>query len=148
MDQILALIPNDGAWSVVAILLILVFGSQQIFSEAGAKRFWIFGRIASRIETRKRRSIEREAELEKTRAEYLERMIRDLRADLDDEYRRSREMEKSIRQELRDAIGYIRYATEWSQTILHMAAKHDWRPAPPKYKFYDEWLRSQFNDED
>lgn len=148
MDQILALIPKDGAWSVVAILLILVFGSQQIFSEESAKRFWIFGRIANRIETRKRRSIEREAELEKTRAEYLERMIRDLRADLDDQYRRSREMEKSIRQELHSAIGYIRYTTEWAQTVLNMAAKHNWRPAPPKYKFHDEWLRSQLNGED
>ena len=143
MEQGLALIPTDGAWSILAVLLLLIFGSQQVFSEEGAKRFWVFGRIARRVESRKKRAIEREADVERTRADYLERLIRDLRTDLDDERVRSREAEVRLRRDLDDAWGYVAWATDWSRRVVQMAAEHDWRPPLPRWFSPDEWRRDR-----
>lgn len=143
MEQVLALIPKDGAWSILAVLLLLIFGSQQIFSEEGAKRFWVFGRIARRVESRKKRAIEREADVEHTRADYLERLIRDLRTDLDDERVRSRESEARLRRDLDAAWGYVAWTTEWSRQVVQMAAQHGWRPPLPAWLSPDEWRRDR-----
>lgn len=143
MDQVLGLIPKDGAWSILAVLLLLIFGSQQIFSEEGAKKFWLFGRLARRVESRKKRSIEREAEIERTRADYLEGLIRDLRTDLDDERVRSRESEARMRRDLDAAWGYVSWTTEWSRQVIQMAAQHGWRPPLPRWFSPDEWRRDR-----
>lgn len=139
MEQVLALIPKDGAWSILAVLLLLMFGSQQIFSEEGAKKFWVFGRLARRIESRKKRSIEREAEIELARADYLEGLIRDLRRDLDDERVRSREAESRLRRDLDAAWGYVAWTTEWSRQVVQMAAEYGWKPPLPAWLSPDEW---------
>lgn len=139
MEQILALIPKDGAWSILAVLLLLMFGSQQVFSEEGAKKFWVFGRLARSVESRKKRSIEREAEIERTRADYLEDLIRDLRRDLDNERVRSRESELRLRRDLDAAWGYVAWTTEWSRRVVQMAAEHGWKPPLPAWLSPDEW---------
>ena len=146
MEQVLGLIPKDGAWSILAVLLLLIFGSQQIFSEEGAKKFWLFGRLARRVESRKKRSIEREAEIERTRADYLEGLIRDLRTDLDDERVRSRESEARLRRDLDAAWGYVAWTTEWSRQVVQMAAQHGWRPPLPAWLSPDEWRNSHRRD--
>lgn len=143
MDQILALIPRDGAWSIVALLFILVFGSQQILSEEGAKKFWVVGRLARRIESRKKRSIEKEIDIEKTRAEHLESLIEDLRVDLESERKRSRRVEREMRSDLADAWGYVRWATSWAHDVMQMAAEHGWKPPMPPWKTHDQWLSSR-----
>ncbi|RAV34938.1 hypothetical protein [Corynebacterium heidelbergense] len=139
MDPIIALLPKGGGWSVVAVLLMLTFGSQQIFSKEGAGRFWLFGRIADKIAHRKEHAIEREATIERTRSDYLERMIGDIRRDLDDERERSRCAEKQLRSDLDDAWGYVRYATDWSRAVLQMSVEHGWRPPLPEWLTPDQW---------
>ncbi|RAV34269.1 hypothetical protein [Corynebacterium heidelbergense] len=141
MDQVVALLPKGGGWSVVAVLLMLVFGSQQIFSKEGASRFWLFGRLADRIEHRKERSIAREATVQQARVDYLMTMVQDMRRDLDAERDRSRAAEEELRVDLDDAWGYVRYATDWSRTVLQMSAEHGWRPPLPEWLTPDQWRK-------
>lgn len=159
MEQLIDALPKGGAWSIIAVLLVLIFGSQQIFSEQGAKKFWLFGRIAHRIETRKKRGIERELEIENTRADALEAMIRDLRSDLDTEREysqrmvaqlrteidaersRSRETERRLEAELSEALDYIRWTTAWAREVIRMAATHGWAPPLQPWVSFTEWRR-------
>lgn len=139
MDQILALIPRDGAWSIVALLFILVFGSQQILSEDGAKKFWVVGRLARRIESRKIRSIENEVELNQTLVRSLREEIRGLRQQMKEEHERSIEAESRLRADLDDAWDYVTWSIGWSRVVRQMAAQHGWAPPLPEWLSPDEW---------
>ena len=152
MDELLEVLPKTPGWSIIAVLVMLIFSPIAIFSRESAEKLWVIGRLVTWFRTRQERSIDRERALEevtvrhlKGRIESLDSQLEEVRADFDAEREDARERESRIRAECEEAKGYIVYSTSWAHRVILMHAEHGWKPPIPRWFPFDEWL-SDYRD--
>lgn len=145
MDEILRLIPSGGAWSILVVVLLLIFGPLQILSKEGAERLWLLGRISRWFTERQERSIARERQLKSDTVADLRADLAALRADLDAEQARSQKREEESRKRedmlqvmLNESRAYIVYLTAWAREAQRMAAEYGWHPPMKRLKNPEE----------
>lgn len=153
MNDFLSTIPQSPGWSIIAVLVVLIFGPLAVFSRESSEKLWVIGRLVSWFRTRQERSIERERTLEdatvrnlKWRIQSLNEQLNDMRSDFDAEREDARKRESRIRAEFADAKEYILYATSWAHQVLTMHAQHGWQPAIPPLKTFERWLTDKENN--
>lgn len=139
-------LPNTPGWSIIAVLVALIFGPMAIFSRESSEKLWILGRFVSWLRTRQERSIDHERALEEATVRHLKGRIRlldtqlgEMRADFDEERRDARKREDNIRSDFRAAQEYIIYATGWAHHVLSEHARHGWHPPLPPLLSFDDW---------
>lgn len=139
-------LPSDGAWPVLAVLLLLVFGPVAVLSQKGSERFWIIGRLAKWVKDRKVREIRESSSLaEATMAAHEEdrkrwrHQMKEVRDEMEmDRERFRREMDAQATK-MNHYWQYILHVAEFSRTLSMLAAKYGWEPAPPRLDTFDEW---------
>ena len=145
MDEIVRLLPQGGAWTILIVVLLLIFGPLQIFSKEGAEKLWLIGRISRWITQRQERSVERERQIKRSTVEDLRADLAALRADLDAEQARSQKREEESRKRedmlqalLNESRAYIVYLTAWAREAQRMAAEYGWHPPMKRLKNPEE----------
>ncbi|WP_426727163.1 hypothetical protein ACEN2A_01940 [Corynebacterium auriscanis] len=146
MNDLIDAFPKTPGWSIVLVLVLLIFGPAAIFSRESAEKLWIIGRVAAWLRTRQQRSIDRERALEeatvrhlKGRIASLDSQMGEMRADFDEERQNSRKRETQIRAEFTEAKEYIIWATGWAHQVLTMHASHGWKPPIPPWMTFEQW---------
>lgn len=146
MDEILRHLPQGGAWTILVVVLLLIFGPLQIFSKEGAEKLWLIGRISRWFTQRQERSVERERQIKRSTVEDLRADLAALRADLDAEQARSkkresesRKREDALQELLTESRAWGVYATAWAHEALRMAAQYGWHPPMKKFMSPDEF---------
>ena len=104
MEELLETLPKTPGWSIIAVLIMLIFSPIAIFSRESAEKLWIIGRLVTWFRTRQERSIDRERALEeatvrhlKGRIESLDSQLDEVRSDFDEEREDARRRESAIR---------------------------------------------------
>ena len=150
MEELLETLPKTPGWSIIAVLIMLIFSPIAIFSRESAEKLWIIGRLVTWFRTRQERSIDRERALEeatvrhlKGRIESLDSQLDEVRSDFDEEREDARRRESAIRAEFEEAKGYIVYSTSWAHRVILMHAEHGWKPPIPHWSPFEEWLRDR-----
>ena len=138
--------PKTPGWSIVLVLVLLIFGPAAIFSRESAEKLWIIGRAVAWLRTRQQRSIDRERALEeatvrhlKGRIASLDSQMGEMRADFDEERKDARKRETAIREEFNEAKDYIVWATGWAHNVLTMHSFHGWKPPIPPWMTFEQW---------
>lgn len=146
MEELLETLPKTPGWSIIAVLIMLIFSPIAIFSRESAEKMWVIGRLVTWFRTRQERSIDRERALEEATVRHLKGRIRlldtqlgEMRADFDEERRDARRREDDIRADFRAAQEYIIYATGWAHHVLSEHARHGWQPPLPPLLSFDDW---------
>lgn len=152
MESVTEQLPHTPGWSIIAILVALIFGPVAVFSRESADKLWIIGRLVSWFRTRQERSIDHERVLEeatvrhlKGRIKLLDTQMEEMRTDFDEERRNAREREDGIRSEFRAAQEYIIYATGWAHHVLSEHARHGWQPPLSPLLSFDDWDSRRHN---
>lgn len=162
MDFLNAL-PSGGAWTVVALLLMLIIGPYAVLSREGAEKFWLVGRIVRWVKRRKLREIEENSTLadmtlkahSDDRARWALQM-QEFRQEADDDRKRLMAQSEEGRKRFRDEMAamerkvdaywsYIVFVADYSRQLAILAAKHGWDPPPPRLLSFNEWAR-QYDD--
>ncbi|OFT91396.1 hypothetical protein [Corynebacterium sp. HMSC28B08] len=146
MNELIDAFPKTPGWSIVLVLVLLIFGPAAIFSRESAEKLWIIGRAVAWLRTRQQRSIDRERALEeatvrhlKGRIASLDSQMGEMRADFDEERKDARKRETAIREEFNEAKDYIVWATGWAHQVLTMHASHGWKPPIPPWMTFEQW---------
>ena len=150
MSDFLSMIPQSPGWSILAVLVVLIFGPLAVFSRESSEKLWVIGRLVTWFRSRQERSIERERVLEdatvrnlKWRIQSLDEQLDDMRSDFEAEREDSRRRESRIRQEFTEAKEYIVWSADWAHRVLVMHAQHGWKPPIPRWLSFDEWSRER-----
>lgn len=141
-------LPSGGAWSLVAVFLMIVLGGPQILSKEGASRFWLLGRFREWLRDRKLREIQDTSRLAdatvRGHREDRERWMADLqalRAEMQEDRKRFRSEMDAMEQKVEEYWAYIVFVADYSRQLAILAAKHGWDPPPPRLLSFSEWSR-------
>lgn len=162
------LLPKDGSWLPLVVLVSLIFGRYAIFSKAASEKLWLVGRIGRWWKDRKAREIEEnsrladvtmaghEAERERRQREYeadrkhWKREMERLRAEAAASQRESQKKQEqsdrrvaAVERKLDRYWDYIVYVAAFGRRLALMAAQHGWDPPPPMLQSFDEWENDQ-----
>lgn len=158
MVELLERLPEGGAWTILALFLTLIFGAPAIFSEEGAKRFWLIRKIHSWVKNKEERSIEKEMRYEELQARNFSRRLLELEEshkedrqrwkerfdDLENEFRSEREKwiasENRLQRELQNRVDYVEYLISWIRKTRLASEEYGWKPNLEKFYHYEEWL--------
>ncbi|QNQ90705.1 hypothetical protein GP475_08690 [Corynebacterium poyangense] len=158
MHDVINLIPQGGAWTIVALLIVLIFGGPAILSmqtlttkfsglkalpglrarwkrealeEDTAREAAAIAALQARVE-----SIQKNALEEK---DYLQGRIDDLREELRERDETRDQKISHLEQRLDRATTYIQYATEWAHRIGVWAKSRGLELPPPRWESFYEW---------
>lgn len=155
-------LPHDGAWTIVAVLVGLIFGAPAVLSSKtvreklsglallpGLRSRWrrealeessawesaAVDALTARIKTIQQSAAEEQA--------WRQRKIDTLRAELDELEESSRRREEALQAELAEALEFIRVATGWARGVLLWAEEKGVELPPPPWKGFFQWKEEQ-----
>ena len=151
MTEIVALIPKDGAWVILIVVVLLVLGPVSIFSKNTIlEKFSGLGVIVRWVRNRHLRAVEMQKQQESVTVAMLEDQIAAVRKGMTEQQANHDGDMEAMRQRLDDSekreanmLEYVLWTTHWARNIIVWAAEHGHELPPPAWKSYRDWLDQQ-----
>lgn len=167
MGDLLNRLPDGGGWTVLAVIIIVIFGPVSLFSRATVQeKFGGIGLLARWVRAGRRRAIEEAAATESVTVAMLNKQIEtfnealstqemrhtddvarinrrfgEFQAEAERRERDSKRRELRLSGQLESAMDYISWSTSWARAVLLWAAEMGHTLPPPEWKTFPEWLR-------